>query len=569
MNSVFHELWWGTHRFSSRAMFLACEHGHLDTSSGAVTSQSKEFFLTHINHLWGGVLLGEVYPTRPSEGSITRGFVVDSASSLHALCELITELRQVREDVKFGLHIEQPGAWDDALLANLCEHLDWVEYDLTELTGDVLERTRVLFQDSDTQLAVSVGLDPDEGVEQLELPRALLAQVNVTSAPVLVHVSFARDAYKHCVAGSERASAKLGKLAQQLVQDTPHFLMVSGRIKHAEDGRRVLDFHGASFIGMTRAALAEPQILRRDAERKMSIFCTGCMACVPEVSRAVQAVLPQRMCNLHVPSSFDASLMSGKSLAMIGASYMALTMAEQAALAGATQVTVYTMGVTQGGLMRLRGRIPGQAESAEAVFQRLEQCRAQPVIQWDNTPYQAHELVEKIANEPVDEVFVSLMPDMVFCADGTGLPDVQQLDAMRVLQEGSTRRAYPDMSFAHPIIVLGTDLFAADLALYIRMQDHPVWYVSEQVAGDSHEAWQEVCVARLKDRGVEMLDRLPCEGETLPESWEKGVYVVDTRGGFQVSGLERELVSTLGRDVTIVRDTYEPLALLKMVQEII
>ena len=553
--------------FPTRALFLAREHGHVRATDGRLNlSTALPFFLGHLEQSpLGGVLLGEVWLSPAPQGHHYRGALCHDEARLDEFLQWIDALRASHPEVQYGVHLSDQVLCDTedvalvARLHRLLERLDWIECEaawashlMTYIQGAAVARERM------PTLCIRVSVRQVMSPEELDASRRLVHDVASASlAPIMVHVCYARDEVSVHTGGSERASAQLGKIARQIVPLTHEedpcsmALLVSGRIKHSEDARRVLDFHAANLVGMTRALLAEPAVLARDRRREMSVFCTGCMACVPsQRARFQQVGLGGRECILR-PSPIQTEAHPDlKRWLFLGASYTSLTLAEELAKQGHA-VHVYTLGATPGGLMRLRGRAPGQAECAEVVLQRLDQCRALTSFHLHSETLTLHEAKALIdAGSAREEGLVlGLLPE-----DGAGEAR-GELSLLTMMRAGSSRVAYPELEDDALLVVLGSSLMAVEGALFLQMQGHRVAIVPDgAIAHDTHEAWTahyEVVLASRKIARLESLDAL-----------EEPCYRIETRASLSPHPWEEALLAHVSRARVVYRieDRYEPMA---------
>lgn len=520
-------------------IFLAEAHGHLDAHTGRVNHATLAFFSDYLNCGWDGLHLGPVTPvTRPCVTS------VGDDASWRALLTLCDTLRAVQPGLRLGVEVcDEP--WSAEAWVRLTQAFDWISMDATLLA----HHAPLIIAAPSAQLCVDVYVDVDAAPHLVthDVPHSQhLSLVDV------LHVRHAPHRVVHSVGGSERASAKLGRIAAALVHDTSLSLMVSGRVKHGEDARRVFSFHGASFVGMHRGALALPDVLARDARSTAGVYCIGCMAC-ERVSTEDHAPMT---CALRFSRACVAELHAAPPtyLHIFGASYSALTLAVVAAEAGVTRVNLWMLGETPGGCMRMRGRVPNQAESAEAVLTRLEECRAHASIVIDRHVHSADALRALVSEQPGPCV-LAMMPQLTWDdAFERRLSVVQTWSALELLKRGSLPAERGEDAVW---IVRGDTLLAAECALYMRMQWREVWWAGDVLAADADPVWQAIYRERLVQRGVVLMS----EEECITRCERRGEVYVVMAGGALTPGVEAAAIQQRFPGVHVLEDVYEPRAL--------
>lgn len=540
--------------FSSRLLYLAESHGHV-APDGSVNEETLAFFLERLESDWGGMSLGRVRlgagdeALAPSEPSFSE-LSLENEAQREALRRLLDALRQRSPELRLGVELVPAQQGEAALLAPLS--LDWVSFLLPSLEA-ALDVSALGSLREDQGRWLRVRLRPDLSNAQIGQWRAKIA--SLSSHFDLLHVSLDPGHAASTIGGSERASAKLGAIARALVEGTELSLLVSGRIKHAEDAERVLRFHGADLAGLSRASLAEPRVLTIDRAGGTSLHCTGCMACMPGQARFDDARCALRFAP-HLYAALDAA--PPEHLLVAGASFAGLSLAHQAALRGA-QVEVFPLGGPTGGAMRLRGRVPRQAESAEAALQMLSQCRAAGVF-----IHPAGSLAQELeqAMRPESTLVVSLMRDHLATIDER-LPaawqshGLERLDPLVMLDTSVTDR--------RPFFVFGDTLLAVECALQLEMQDLQVCLIGDAIAADTHPLLRQFYEARVAER--QLLVVKPSQVRAAPGD----EVMLQVEGGFQgarlvwaadagVEGrLERELRARFP-EALVLPDVYEPLA---------
>lgn len=541
--------------FPARAIFLAYQHGHVSPDDGRLlTEKALTFFIERFKSPLGGVLLGEVFLSPVHQTAYAyRGMLCEDEARLDTLEDFIKRLRLVSGEAQLGVHLHASTCerllaekTDLALLSRLSRlfsMIDWIECDLPFATH-LMERLSRWWSTTSAAssspalptLCVRVGVRPSMTEERVGAWRDILIDTaRASNTTLLVHVHHAEDVAGVHMGGSERASALLGKIARWLI--TPSLeaehdirLLISGRIKHSEDARRVLDFHGASLVGMSRALLAEPAVLANDLRGEMSVFCMGCMACVVSEKESLRAFgLGGKRCVLRPDLTPITSHPDVKRWLFLGASYTSLTLAEASAIQG-HEVHMYTLGDPPGGMLRLRGRTPGQAECAEVVLQRLDQCKALETFHMHTERLTLEEIFAVVDAMREQEEDVGIVLGLLPRSE---VPE-SSLSLLDMLCAGSSRVAYPSLAVDQDMLlcVRGSALIAVEGALFLQMQGHRVCIVEDEegLAHDTHEVWgahyEQVLRSRkiARVRHVEAIEEPYQEvapGEVLlPHAWE-------------------------------------------------
>ncbi len=493
---------------------------------GRVDDSTRALLVPYLNSGWRGIHLGGL----STEYSTTTLYVGD-ARALDAFVELCNRLRRAQPDLMLGAECGG-GHWSEATWKVLCNVLDWVSLSPARLTTF----QALLPHASPRELCLELPLDLDTWPEQKKHYEAMLD----TCASILdrVHLHHPSTAWAHLVGGSERASAKLVRAARELISGRDLGLMISGRIKHGEDARRVRELVPEAWLGMARGAWAVPEVLEDEKRGRLSAYCTGCMACVDQQSAA------HTWCVQRFSSTFIEQLCARppRALDVIGASFMGMTLALAAADAGVEDVRLWTMGQLPGGMMRLRGRAPRQAEHAESALTRYEQVLAHPGVSVHREALDVEALEAHLLRRESVRV-CSLLPEQV-C-------DAGQIDAVSMLRAGSAPAVPAEDA---PWVVHGDTLLAAEVALFLRMQWREVWWVGDHLAADTSLAWQRIYKERLPRRGVQILTTQEFAQRELSHTM---LNHVEARGKFGRSELAERLMKEVS-GVLELRDLYEP-----------
>jgi 2,4-dienoyl-CoA reductase-like NADH-dependent reductase (Old Yellow Enzyme family) len=512
--------WLHPHRsLPCRAVCLAEDHG-LATLSGEPSPAAFATFIERARGGWGLICLGPVLLAPPSPGSppasqytaqLTRRLCAATELHLAQLARLIAAMRAVSE-VPIGCQLELPlfglpglsepeEAWTARLASGARAlydigvrwftikdmHIAELVYPLAGLSEDdwwdvvcrVITAVRAALPEDAAVVARVRWSHPPEALELWADRVEALAEAGAD----VLHVALSVDQPDAFVGGSERASG--AKPAAQINARARLPLLYSGRMRHGEDAERVLRFHQVDLVGFGRAALVDPDLLALGRAGLNAMHCTGCMACIP--ARPATPFLDVG-CSLRPTPRPDPHHTLPSALHVFGASFPALVAARDAARAG-VPVCVQLVGQTPGGGVRQRGRIPRQAESAEAALHLLDQCRAAGV---QITRGALPSAIQRVAG---DRVLVSLPPvRRVVPAALAGFAG-ELVDGRAMVEQTAQPR--------DAAIVWGAGLLAVELATFLDMQAIPVCIAADApLCHDTHPALADFLTSFLAERGI-------------------------------------------------------------------
>ena len=479
----------GALSFGARVVCLAGPHGHV-AQDGSCSPDTSTFMRARLQSRYGGLSLGPVrFSLLPDDLDGPLPIVAATAAQRDALARLISELREASPGLLLGAELPvEPGDGGCPETASVVG-FDWITLPLKSLMSAPVPGLHG--REAGCAVWAKVEVDPGMTREQISALRLEVAQA-ATLIDVL-HVTLAPERAEHLIGGSERASAKLARIAAELVDGTSLGVLVSGRVKHAEDAERVLAYHAVDLVGVSRASLAAPDVIDRDRAGDTTLHCTGCMSCWFDADAPVVSGERKR-CVLR----FDAGALNeldelagnGGAFYGVGASFGVLQLAYQAAIRGVS-TTVHTLGGVLGGAMRLRGRIPRQAESAEAALQISRQCREAGVVFDDEL---ASSELASMQPRQHDRWVASMMRGRRWPELLDGYERERAIDALGLLAVGVRSR--------DPWVVVGDTLLAAEVALYLEMQALSVCLVADEIAADAHGMLRAFYRERLRARRV-------------------------------------------------------------------
>jgi 2,4-dienoyl-CoA reductase-like NADH-dependent reductase (Old Yellow Enzyme family) len=369
---------------------------------------------------------------------------------------------------------------------------------------------------------VENGLDV---AESIEIGRALAAHgVDALSLSVGVYESF----NKVSMVSGEPEGQWLD-LAAAVRKEVPLPVIGVGRIIRAEVAEAALAEGKIDLAALGRASMADPELPRkvRLGREDRVMICMGCNICLGRSSR------PESICPINPALGREAAFDLGKTpeprrLALIGASYSALTAAWVAAERG-HQVTLFD-GDGPGGLMLLRARVrvqQGIAEVTEALLARalgagVERRPGAPADSDFDVVWAVERFAPVDPRRPRREVRVSCAAEVL----GNGMPPG-----------------------GGPIVVVGDDLCAAETALWLAEGGEAAGAVverrvSEPFAHAALAAAEWLVLGRGPDAGWDdaanwLKPELPFEvGAYLKDAYEPGHL---TRAVYEAADMARGL----------------------------
>jgi N-methyl-L-proline demethylase len=190
------------------------------------------------------------------------------------------------------------------------------------------------------------------------------------------------------------------------------------RIQDVATARHAIASGKVDMVGMTRAHLADPHIVRKILEKREHDIrpCTGANYCLDRIYQGGMALC------IHNPSTGREETMphdiaraeTKRNIVVVGAGPAGLEAARVAAERGHS-VTVFEAADKAGGQLRLTAQIPMRKEMMAIADWRVAQCAAKGVVFHYNSWAEA-------------DMVLALDPDVVIIATG-GLPHADDLRA--------------------------------------------------------------------------------------------------------------------------------------------
>lgn len=235
----------------------------------------------------------------------------------------------------------------------------------------------------------------------------------------------------------------------------------AARIPDVATARHAVESGLLDMVGMTRAHMADPHIVRKIVEGREDDIrpCVGATYCLDRIYQGGEALCIHNAATgreLTMPHDIPAADTPRK-VVIVGAGPAGLEAARVAAMRG-HEVTVFEAQPDPGGQVRLTARSPRRREMIGIIDWRMAQCAARDVTFHFNTWAEADDVT-------------ALSPDVVIVATG-GMPNMH-------LFETRTEAAHVVSAWD---IIAGDVKPAARVLIYDESGDHPALQAAEIAA---------------------------------------------------------------------------------------
>ncbi len=215
------------------------------------------------------------------------------------------------------------------------------------------------------------------------------------------------------------------------------------------------------MVGMTRAHMADPHIVRKISEGRENDIrpCVGATYCLDRIYQAGEALCMHNAATgreLSMPHDIKPAL-KRKNIVIVGAGPGGLEAARVSAERG-HKVTVLEAQPNPGGQVRLTARNPRRKEMISIIDWRMSQCAARDVVFYFNAYATAEDVIK-------------LRPDVVIIATG-GLPNLELYESGRD----------QELVISAWDLISGDKLPGQNVLIYDESGDHPGLMAAEVAA---------------------------------------------------------------------------------------
>lgn len=305
----------------------------------------------------------------------------------------------------------------------------------------------------------------------------------------------------------------------------------AARIPDVATARHAIADGFLDMVGMTRAHMADPHIVRKIIEGREEDIrpCVGATYCLDRIYQAGDALCIHNAATgreLTMPHDIPAADVR-KKVVIVGAGPAGLEAARVAAERG-HDVSVFEAAADPGGQVRLTAQTPRRREMIGIIDWRMAQCAARDVTFHFNTLAEAEDVR-------------ALEPDVVIIATG-GLPNTELFEK---------HRDEPNVVTAWDII--SGDVKPADnILIYDESGDHPALQAAE-MAADAGSRVEVMTPDRIFAPDIMAMNLVPY----MRSLQDKDVRFTITRRLLGVARNGNKLTATIGTDYSDLEETAD------------
>lgn len=296
----------------------------------------------------------------------------------------------------------------------------------------------------------------------------------------------------------------------------------AARIPDVATARHAVQAGLLDMVGMTRAHMADPHIVRKIIEGREDDIrpCVGATYCLDRIYQAGEALCIHNAATgreLTMPHDI-AKAVTPKKIVIVGAGPAGLEAARVAAERG-HDVTVFEAAAEPGGQVRLTAQSPRRREMIGIIDWRMSQCAARDVTFHFNTWAEADDIT-------------ALDPDVVIVATG-GIPNLE-------LFEQKTEQTHVVSAWD---IISGDVKPASKVLIYDESGDHPALQAAE-IAANAGASVEIMTPDRTFSPDVMAMNLVPY----MRALQDKDVTFTVTRRLIGVAQRGNTLTATIGTD---------------------